>query len=84
MIDILKVEKLQNHRTSVLLKCPKCGNPGRLRIISPKSDVGKVRFKVIHGYEYRYKCCTFGFSSEWYEDLERIYFEKMSGGDEDG
>jgi len=79
MIHIIEITELQNHRTSILLKCPKCGNPGRLRVISPKSEVGVVRFKIVHGREFRQRTCTFGFSSDCYEELRRIYF----GGAED-
>ena len=74
MIEVISITELQNHRTSIELICPKCGNPGRLRIISPKSEVGLVRFKIVHGADYRQRTCTFGYSSEEYEELREIYF----------
>ncbi len=79
MVKVIEIEQLQNHRTSILLQCPRCGNPGRLRVISPKSEVGIVRFKIVHGREFRQRTCTFGYSSGEYEELREIYFGDGKG-----
>jgi len=55
-----------NRTTSIILKCPKCKMEGRL-------VKGRLyEYKIIHNKK---KCCIFGWTSQYYKELERIYRE---------
>ncbi|MBE8539442.1 hypothetical protein [Geoglobus acetivorans] len=72
MIEVIRVTELQNKRKSIEVICPKCGNPGRLRM-SRANIFGDIKFRVIHGREYRQRVCSFGLNSEEYDGLYEVF-----------
>lgn len=57
---------------SVKVCCPKCHTLGNLNVQTANS---KRRFQVSHLESTRTKKCQFGYTSEFYEELEEIYKE---------
>lgn len=57
---------------SVRVRCPKCKKLGNLNVQTANS---KRRFQISHLESTRTKKCQFGFTSEFYDELEKIYEE---------
>ena len=57
---------------SARVRCPKCNTLGNLNVQTADS---KRRFQISHLERTRTKKRQFGFTSEFYEELEAIYKE---------
>ena len=66
------IEYVTANRVSIIVKCPRCGKDGRLVIHSRGVT---VKYDVKHDRG----ACKFGFTSDGYEVLDRIY-KKIRGG----
>lgn len=57
---------------SARVRCPKCHTIGNLNVQTANS---KRRFQISHLEKIRMKKCQFGYTNEFYEELEAIYEE---------
>jgi hypothetical protein len=55
-----------NGKQSIIVICPRCGRRGSLRR-------HKRGFVIVHSYYPRKESCQFGWTSEYYEELEEAY-----------
>jgi len=53
-------------RSSIFVKCPRCGKIGRLR------RAGRGKYRVMHS-RYGGQACTFGYNAPEWDYLDRIY-----------
>ena len=72
-VEVVSIKTLSNKRLSITVVCPKCGRPGTLRIDRRNMFGDPRRFQVIHGNESRKTTCSFGWNSDEYDELYRIY-----------
>lgn len=66
---------------SVKVRCPKCGDLGNLNV---QTSSPKKRYQIAHLFKTKTKKCQFGWTSEYYEDLEKIYEELIRKREEEG
>lgn len=62
----------QNNLLSAKVRCPKCQKIGYLNLLTGGS---KRKFQIVHLEKFCRKRCRFGWTSEFYEELEKIYNE---------
>ncbi|WP_456478152.1 hypothetical protein [Geoglobus ahangari] len=73
---LLEVAKHEHTgRTMIIVRCPRCGNPGHLTV--HKRTISGPKFKIVHK-NGRKATCSIGSTAEGYDELREIH-ERVRG-----